>query len=181
MNRFIIADSSKCIGCRTCEVACVVSHQNEQDCSALSPKNFHPRIHVVKGAEISTAMMCRQCEDAPCANVCPNGALVRENDFINVIQERCIGCKTCVVACPYGAMEVVRRPVVRNSGAGLNVLSEKAEANKCDLCNHREDGPACIQACPTNAIIMVDRNKLAEISAERRRRAALDTSASLIF
>ena len=98
---------------------------------------------------ISTATVCRQCEDAPCANVCPNGAISRDKGFVHVMQERCIGCKTCVVACPYGAMEVVVRPVIRNSGAGLNVRADKAEANKCDLCNHREDGPACMAACPT--------------------------------
>ena len=97
------------------------------------------------------------------------------------MQERCIGCKTCVVACPYGAMEVVVRPVVRNSGAGLNVRAEKAEANKCDLCFHREQGPACMEACPTHAIFCVDRDKLEQISAEKRRRAALDTSISLSF
>ncbi|SQA98615.1 Electron transport protein hydN [Cedecea neteri] len=100
MNRFIIADSSKCIGCRTCEVACVVSHQENQDCSALTPKTFLPRIHVIKGVNVSTATMCRQCEDAPCANVCPNGAISRDQGFVHVMQERCIGCKTCVVAWP---------------------------------------------------------------------------------
>ena len=97
------------------------------------------------------------------------------------MQERCIGCKTCVVACPYGAMEVVVRPVVRNSGAGLNVRAEKAEANKCDLCYHREAGPACMEVCPTHALIYVDRNKLEQLSAEKRRRAALDSTASLLF
>lgn len=125
MNRFIIADASKCIGCRTCEVACVVSHQENQDCASLTPETFLPRIHVIKGVNISTATVCRQCEDAPCANVCPNGAISRDKGFVPVMQERCIGCKTCVVACPYGAMEVVVRPVIRNSGAGLNVRLTK--------------------------------------------------------
>jgi electron transport protein HydN len=78
-------------------------------------------------------------------------------------------------------MEVVVRPVIRNSGAGLNVMAEKAEANKCDLCYHRESGPACLQACPTNAILCVDRNRLEQMSAEKRRRAALDAAASLTF
>ena len=163
MNRFIIADANKCIGCRTCEVACVVSHQDNQDCASLTPETFLPRIHVIKGVNVSTATLCRQCEDAPCANVCPNGAISRDKGFVHVMQERCIGCKTCVVACPYGAMEVVVRPVVRNSGAGLNVRAEKAEANKCDLCHHREAGPACMEVCPTHALIYVDRNKLSNL------------------
>lgn len=55
MNRFIIADASKCIGCRTCEVACVVSHQEHQDCASLTPHTFQPRIHVIKGVNVSTA------------------------------------------------------------------------------------------------------------------------------
>lgn len=181
MNRFIIADANKCIGCRTCEVACVVSHQDNQDCASLTPETFLPRIHVIKGVNVSTATLCRQCEDAPCANVCPNGAISRDKGFVHVMQERCIGCKTCVVACPYGAMEVVVRPVVRNSGAGLNVRAEKAEANKCDLCHHREAGPACMEVCPTHALIYVDRNKLEQLSAEKRRRAAMDSTASLLF
>lgn len=88
MNRFIIADASKCIGCRTCEVACVVSHQENQDCASLTPETFLPRIHVIKGVNISTATVCRQCEDAPCANVCPNGAISRDKGFVHVMQER---------------------------------------------------------------------------------------------
>ncbi len=112
--------------------------RNIRDCAALTPHTFQPRIHVIKGVNVSTATACRQCEDAPCANVCPNGAISRDKGFVHVMRERCIGCKTCVVACPYGAMEVVVRPVIRHSGAGLNVVAEKAEANECDLCFHRE-------------------------------------------
>ena len=69
MNRFIIADATKCIGCRTCEVACAVSHQENQDCAALSPDEFISRIRVIKDHSWTTAVACHQCEDAPCANI----------------------------------------------------------------------------------------------------------------
>ncbi|VEB55170.1 electron transport protein HydN [Salmonella enterica subsp. enterica] len=72
---------------------CVVSHQENQDCASLTPETFLPRIHVIKGVNVSTATLCRQCEDAPCANVCPNGAISRDKGFVHVMQERCIGCK----------------------------------------------------------------------------------------
>mgnify|MGYP001052783372 CR=1 FL=1 len=160
MNRFIIADASKCIGCRTCEVACVVSHQENQDCAALTPKTFLPRIHVIKGVNVSTATACRQCEDAPCANVCPNGAISRDQGFVHVMQERCIGCKTCVVACPYGAMTVT-------------VMNQQAQALKCDLCHHRAEGPACVAACPTQALRVMVPAELEALCAQKRQRLAL--------
>jgi anaerobic dimethyl sulfoxide reductase subunit B (iron-sulfur subunit) len=140
MNRFIIADASKCIGCRTCEVACVVSHQENQDCASLTPETFLPRIHVIKGVNISTATVCRQCEDAPCANVCPNGAISRDKGFVHVMQERCIGCKTCVVACPYGAPQY---------------NETKGHMTKCDGCYDRvAEGkkPICVESCPLRAL-----------------------------
>jgi electron transport protein HydN len=179
MNRFIIADPKKCIGCRTCEIACVMAHCASQDISALNPATFAPRLHVIKGVNVSTAVLCRQCEDAPCANVCPNGAISRQNGMVLVMQENCIGCKTCVVACPYGAMEVITRPVVRQNGATLSAASDKAEAHKCDMCIDRANGPACMETCPTNALHCVDRNLLQEMNAEKRRRAALDNLSSL--
>ncbi len=55
----------------------------------MTPETFLPRIHVIKGVNISTATVCRQCEDAPCANVCPNGAISRDKGFVHVMQERC--------------------------------------------------------------------------------------------
>ena len=160
MNRFIIADAQKCIGCRTCEVACVVSHQRDQDCSGVSAMRFAPRIRVVKNDELSTATLCRQCEDAPCANVCPEGAIRRENSVWRVDQRRCIGCKSCMVACPYGAMTVT-------------VVNQQAQALKCDLCHHRAEGPACVAACPTQALRVMAPAELEALCAQKRQRLAL--------
>ena len=60
MNQFLIANAQRCIGCRTCEVACAVVHQQAQDVAALSTNHFAPRIRVVKSGDISTAMACRR-------------------------------------------------------------------------------------------------------------------------
>lgn len=174
MNQYVIADPKRCIGCNTCMASCSQAHKTEGLQAA-------PRLQVMRNRQDSAPVMCRQCEDAPCANVCPNGAIARMDDHIQVVQERCIGCKTCVVACPYGAMEVVTRPVLRQNGAAMPATADKAEAHKCDLCHARAEGPACIEVCPTNALFTLDRNQLQEMSAEKRRRAALDNSSPLLF
>lgn len=155
MNRFIIADSGKCIGCRTCEVACVVSHQDNQDCSALTSGTFTARITVVKGGEFTTAVTCHHCEDAPCATVCPVAAISRHDGAVLVEQSRCIGCKSCMLACPFGAMQVTR-------------VGQRAQALKCDLCQHRDAGPACVQACPTQALSCVYPAQLREARLQRQ-------------
>ncbi|MBH4409483.1 4Fe-4S dicluster domain-containing protein [Pseudomonas aeruginosa] len=151
MNRFILADPEKCIGCRTCEVACMMSHQ-----SSATPVAFTSRIRVVKGGTFTTAVGCHQCEDAPCANVCPTGAIHRAAGAWLVKQSRCIGCKSCMVACPFGAMQV-------------RVVEDRVQALKCDLCAHREGGPACVEACPTHALRCIDP---ASLRAERLRNMA---------
>lgn len=142
MNRFILTDPEKCIGCRTCEVACMMSHQ-----SSATPEAFTSRIRVVKGGTFTTAVGCHQCEDAPCANVCPTGAIHRAAGAWLVEQARCIGGKSCMVACPFGAMQV-------------RVVGDRVQALKCDLCMHREGGPACVEACPTHALRCIDPARL---------------------
>lgn len=141
MNRFILTDPEKCIGCRTCEVACMMSHQ-----SSATPEAFTSRIRVVKGepspqpwAAISVKMRPARMSARRGHSPCCGSWLVE--------QARCIGCKSCMVACPFGAMQV-------------RVVGDRVQALKCDLCMHREGGPACVEACPTHALRCIDPARL---------------------
>lgn len=162
MNRFIRVDSQKCIGCKACEVACVMSHNEEQH--VLNASQFVPRITVVKMNNQRGAATCHHCEDAPCARSCPNGAIRHDNDAILVNQAKCIGCKSCVVACPFGTMQIVLTPA--NDGR------VKASAHKCDLCHERPAGPACVENCPADALQLMTNQRLSEIAGARRLQTA---------
>ncbi len=160
MNRFVLANTQDCLGCRACEVACVMAHNDEQH--VLTPGQYHPRIHVIEQNQHRSAVTCRHCEDAPCLQSCPNNAIRRENGSVQVNGQRCIGCKSCVVACPFGAMEMIDQ--------GENHTRHIAE--KCDLCASRENGPACIDNCPSGALKLVTPDTLAALSRARRLQTA---------
>lgn len=161
MNQFIVADAEKCIGCRTCELACALAHTNGQK---LQPQNFMPYLKIVKTFNTSVPVVCHQCENAPCANVCPHDAIVRSEGYWEVIQSRCIGCKSCVVACPFGAINVV---VTETKERELY-----SEALKCDLCSGQTAGPACINVCPTDALALVGDSDLKRMINEKQHRTA---------
>lgn len=146
LNRFVVADANKCIGCRTCEIACAVSHNNGQ-LASMTTSQFVARLKVIKSGSVTMPVMCRQCDNAPCANVCPTGAIIRDNESIQVIQERCIGCRSCALVCPFGAMVIANKTTAENT--------TKVQALKCDLCVDNPKGPACVSACPTKAISIV--------------------------
>ncbi len=104
----------------------------------------------------------------------PNNAIVLEDGHVKVVQSCCIGCKTCVIACPYGAMNVVTKMVEDTKGSGLFKRQvPESQALKCDLCSHREEGPACVQVCPTGAIQIIEPETLNETSKQKREAAAL--------
>ena len=162
MNRFIMADNLQCIGCHACEVACVMAHNNEQH--VLNQQRFIPRITVLKEGKRRSAVTCHHCENAPCAQSCPNGAIAKSNDSVQVNQQKCIGCKACVVACPFGTMEIVVTPLADGHA--------KATAHKCDLCRDRPQGPACVENCPADALTLVTPNYLTQLAKSRRQRTA---------
>ncbi|TQI80934.1 glutamate synthase small subunit-like protein [Serratia fonticola] len=177
MNQFIVAESEACIGCRSCEVACVTAHH--QGAYPSQREYFTPRVKVIQGAKANTAVFCHHCEDAPCANVCPTGAIAQRAASIHVSQEKCIGCKACAVACPFGMMTVVTE-TVQPANHRLAESYQKVEAQKCDLCSELNHDPACIRACPTHALRLVDRQTLAEQQKEKRLRAAARDHHSLL-
>ncbi|AWM80843.1 hypothetical protein DKL61_11060 [Gammaproteobacteria bacterium ESL0073] len=166
MNQFINANPDACIGCRTCEVACVLSHGEE--IKSLETAHFNARLKVIVAANVTVPVMCRQCDDAPCAAACPNGAIELKDEHVVVIQEKCIGCKTCVLACPFGAMQVKVRTIPRVVNGQHIGVRYKAEALKCDLCSSNPQGPACIRACPTDALTLVKPVELEKIQRERQ-------------
>ncbi|WP_054628448.1 4Fe-4S dicluster domain-containing protein, partial [Cronobacter sakazakii] len=98
MNRFIIADSTLCIGCHTCEAACSETHR-------LHGLQSRPRLTVMRNQKDSAPQLCHHCEDAPCAQVCPANAITREAGAIQLNESLCVSCKLCGIACPFGAIE----------------------------------------------------------------------------
>lgn len=129
--KYLNIDVNKCSGCRMCELAC----------SFVKEKKIIPnvaRINVVADFEkgLSTPVVCMQCEDAPCLNICPTKALSRNlaTGAIVVSAEKCIGCKLCTTVCPYGAIVFV---------------PEKKYVVKCDLCDGE---PTCVKFCCTGAL-----------------------------
>ncbi len=164
MNQFIVADSTRCIGCRTCEIACSTAHS---PAGAITPATFSPRLKVVKTAMITMPVLCRQCENAPCANACPAGAIVYQQNSVQVRQSLCIGCKACSLACPFGMISVV--------GTATNDArppAYHATALKCDICSGRDQGPACVEMCPTGALKLMRPEELERNQRQKQQAVA---------
>ena len=157
MNRFVFTDPNKCIGCRTCEIACALAHPiGNSTAQTLNPENFKPRLKLVKNLEVTTTVQCRHCVNAPCVEACPTQALVYRDGTVQLIEESCIGCESCVFACPFGAMEVINVPVKEADLGTLSISDTITIAHKCDLCIDVPGGPACVAVCPTEALHLME-------------------------
>ncbi|MDR1025721.1 MAG: 4Fe-4S dicluster domain-containing protein [Treponema sp.] len=172
MNQFVKATPLRCIGCRTCMIACVVAHEGKH-IFEIDPDsyNFNPKLFMVKTARVSAPVHCRQCENPACKASCTSGAISFEENRAAINTKKCIGCKNCVIACPFGAVEIVETGELLPDGTPRKI------ANKCDLCAGVADSPSCVKVCPTAALELVTEDALNDSIAEKRRNAV--TAASL--
>ncbi len=134
-------DVKKCLGCKSCEIACAIAHSVTQDLLKIlkEEKLSLPRKKVYSAKGKNYPVSCRHCEDPKCVVACMSGCLKYDKEKGMVIHDesRCVGCWMCVMACPYGAI----KPNIKTK---IPV--------RCDKCKDKDE-PACVAACPTGAII----------------------------
>ena len=131
----------KCLGCKSCEIACAVAHSLTKDLfkSIGEEVKSLPRKKVLGGKDKNYPVSCRHCKEPKCVDACMSHALSYDADIGLVIHDetRCVGCWMCVMVCPYAAI----RPNIKTR-----------IPLRCDKCKDRDE-PACVKACPTGAII----------------------------
>ncbi len=143
-NYGFIIDNRKCIGCHACTVACKSEHEVPVGVNRTWVK-YIEKGEFPNSRRLFSVMRCNHCTNAPCVEICPVSALYyRKDGIVDFDHRRCIGCKACMQACPYDA---------------LYINPETSTAAKCNYCAHRIDiglEPACVNVCPTQAIISGD-------------------------
>jgi len=134
-NKVLKVDYEKCTGCRLCELVCAVKHDH-----VSNPTRSRIRVIKWESEGVYVPMSCQQCEDAPCVAGCPVKALERNAEMgrVEVNYDKCVGCRTCVSVCPFGAMHFVT--------ADRKVV-------KCDLC---DGDPQCVRFCDMKAVDFTD-------------------------
>lgn len=124
-SKVVLADAAKCTGCRVCELACSFKHE-----SVFSPSLSSIRVVKIEEKGVNMPISCLDCSKMLCVDACPTGA----NQVMKVDEALCIGCRECVAACPFGAMDY--NPI-------------KRVAFKCDLCG---GDPECVKSCIPGAL-----------------------------
>lgn len=135
--------SNQCRGCGLCELVCSILHGDGARPSAS-------RIKVIKDREgyAFQLLVCLQCLNPRCVEACPNGAIrIDDKTGAKVIEERdCNGCGLCAEACPFRSENAV---IFKHPSKGIYL--------KCDLCYWRNEGPGCMEFCPSRALILRER------------------------
>ncbi len=135
MQKSLSIDPQKCTGCLQCEMACSFEHEG-----MFNPSRSRIRVFTFHQEGEFVPYTCTQCADAWCLQACPVDAIIdnRELGAKAVVEDRCVGCKVCTIACPFGT---------------INYQQATGKVAKCDLCG---GDPECVKACPTAAILYLD-------------------------
>jgi carbon-monoxide dehydrogenase iron sulfur subunit len=144
MAKVLYIDHEKCTGCRLCELVCAVSHDG-----ISNPTRSRIRVLKWEAEGIYIPMTCQQCQDAPCLNVCPVKAISRDEALgrVSVDYDTCIGCRSCVSVCPFGAMN-------------FNTIDRRVI--KCDVC---DGDPQCVRFCDVKAVDFIEANDVGLIKS----------------
>ena len=148
----MLVDATRCVsGCDACVKACATEHGLEMTDRPEIDAQWIRKVDLIDentGKEISLPVMCQHCEDAPCVAVCPTGASFRREDGIVLVNKHtCIGCRYCMMACPYKARSFIHINLV---GQRTHSPRGKGTVESCTFCVHRVDRdrePACVEAC----------------------------------
>ncbi len=137
-------DQNFCIGCKACEIACQVYHQQEDFINWRHVDTFfYNDTNMEKEVYISSS--CHHCEEPECVKVCPTYAYIKRDDgIVELDRDKCIGCGYCEESCSYGA---------------ITLKGKDAKAQKCNMCAEKQDVgelPVCVAACPMDTLKLVD-------------------------
>jgi len=156
----MLIDTTQCKpGCNDCVTAC--NKENGLPGGTTPTDSQWMRKIEIKdvstGRELSLPMMCQHCESPPCVDVCPTAASFKRADGIVLVDKHlCIGCRYCMMACPYKARSFVHEPLHNQNP---DVPRGKGTVESCTLCVHRIDKglqPACAESCTNKAILFGD-------------------------
>jgi formate dehydrogenase iron-sulfur subunit len=180
-EKAILIDTSKCIACKGCQVACKQWNELEattpefftgtdgyENPTDLSYNTYNlVKFHLTEKANgdpdwLFRKKQCMHCTDAACIESCPKSTIYRaDNGFVYIDSSECIGCKTCVDVCPF------QIPKISENEAEDGYL----KSSKCWGCHDRIEAgkePACVHTCPTDAAVYGDRNDMVALALARR-------------
>ena len=157
----MVIDLDQCVRCDDCVRACAATHDGNPRFIRSGPQH----------GSLQVANACMRCVDPVCMIGCPTGAIHRseEHGEILINDRTCIGCATCSDSCPYDNIQMVE---IRDTEGRLLLDGDAnplAKATKCDLCIEQPSGPACVMACPHDALRRVDLNEWSKLWTWRDR------------
>lgn len=133
-----------CVGCGLCEVYCLVAHSSSREVIKAfkgEKEKAESRLFLEIDKPVSFPLQCQHCDDAPCVRGCITGAMYKNIEGTTLLDEdKCVSCYTCILECPYGAIQISKK------GSPLPI--------KCDLCIGSGGEPYCVNNCPNGALIL---------------------------